>query len=84
MIIPDFAVPRLRLSSLDPAEIDDELWRAIAHNTETLSALIDQQLEMNRHPGGVQTVLAHSNAQTVSALERQYRTYTAELRRRYP
>ena len=63
---------------------DDELWRAIAHNTETLSALIDQQLEMNRHPGGVQTVLAHSNAQTVSALERQYRTYTAELRRRYP
>ena len=63
---------------------DDELWRAIAHNTETLSALIDQQLEMNRRPGGVQTMLTHSSAQIVSALERQYWIYTAELRRRYP
>jgi hypothetical protein len=63
---------------------DDELWRAIAHNTETLSALIQRQLEMKARPGGVQTMVAHSNDQTIGALERQYRIYTAELRRRYP
>jgi hypothetical protein len=60
---------------------DDELWRAIARNTEILSALIYQQLEMDRRPDGVQTML---DARTIYALERQYRIYTTELRRRYP
>jgi hypothetical protein len=63
---------------------DDELWRAIAQNTETMSVLLHQQLELNgRTLVGLQTMLAHSNAQTVSALERQYRIYAAELQRRH-
>ena len=60
---------------------DDELWRGIAHNTEALSALIQQQLKMNGRPGRLQTMVAR--AQTIDALERQYRTYSAELRRRH-
>jgi hypothetical protein len=60
---------------------DDELWRAIAHNTEALSALIQQQLKMNGRPGRLQTMVVR--AQTIDALERQYRIYSAELRRRH-
>jgi hypothetical protein len=63
---------------------DDELWRAIANNTDTFSTLLREQLGLNGRPGGLQTMLAQSHAQTISALERQYRIYTAELRRRHP
>jgi hypothetical protein len=62
---------------------DDELWRAIAQNTESMSTFIQQQLELNARPGGSQTMLANSYARRISLLERQYRIYTAELRRRY-
>ena len=60
---------------------DDELWRAIHKNTETLSALIQQQLESNGRPGRLKTMLAHGL--TIDALERQYRIYSAELLRRH-
>ena len=60
---------------------DDELWRAIHKNTETLSVLIQQRLELNGHPGRLQTMLAQG--QTIDALERQYRIYSAELLRRH-
>jgi hypothetical protein len=60
---------------------DDELWRAIHKNTETLSVLVQQQLELNGRPGRLQTMLAHG--QTIDALERQYRIYSAELLRRH-
>jgi hypothetical protein len=60
---------------------DDELWRAVAHNTEALSALIQQQLKMNGRPKRRQTIVAY--ARTINALERQYRIYSAELRRRH-
>ena len=59
---------------------DDELWRGIAKNTETLSALIRHQLESNGRPGQLKTMLAHGL--TIDALERQYRIYSAELLRR--
>jgi hypothetical protein len=60
---------------------DEQLWQGIAQNTETLSALIQQQLKMNGRPRPLQTILAY--AKTIDALERQYRNYSAELRRRY-
>lgn len=61
---------------------DDELWRAIVHNTDAMSSVLRQQLELNRRPEGLQAILLHATAQTISALERQYRIYSAELRRR--
>jgi hypothetical protein len=63
---------------------DDDLLRAIARNTETLSILLDQQLESNKPPGGSPTMPVHSNGRSIDALERQYRIYSAELRRRHP
>jgi hypothetical protein len=60
---------------------DEQLWQAIAHNTGALSALIEQQLKTNGRPRRLKTILAY--ARTVDALERQYRIYSAELRRRY-
>jgi hypothetical protein len=60
---------------------DDELWRGIAKNTETLSALVQQQLKSNGRPGRLKTMLAYGL--TIDALERQYRIYSAELLRRH-
>ena len=66
---------------------DDQLWRAIAQNTNAMTALIHQQLEL----AAVTTIsdsirqakLRESNAERIGKLERNYREYTAELRRRY-
>ena len=68
---------------------DDELWRAIAQNTNATSALVYRRLELNagintRNDVIQRTQLVQSNAETISKLERNYREYTAELRRRYP
>jgi hypothetical protein len=75
---PDFpcewvegAVQRLLLT-------DEQLWCAIAKNTDALSKLIHQQLESGAE------AKPQSNARTVDNLQRQYQDYTAELRRRYP
>ena len=63
---------------------DDELWRAIAQNTEAMSALARRQLKLNAanafaiHPG-VKADLIH----LAHRLERRYREYATELRRRY-
>jgi len=67
---------------------DEQLWRAIAKNTNEMSGLVDQQLELattintaddiDRRTGRMQ-----SNVRTISRLERQYQAFTAELRRRY-
>ena len=56
---------------------DEQLWRAIAKNTNSLSKLIHQQLE----PGA--GTKPQSHAQAVDNLQRQYQVYAAELRRRY-
>jgi hypothetical protein len=63
---------------------DDELWRAIAQNTETMSDLVYQMFESKTGSNTGKRTRRVWNAQTISALERQYRIYTAELRRRYP
>ena len=63
---------------------DDELWRAISQNTEAMSDLIHQMFEFKTGSKAGTRTKRVANAQTINALERQYRTYTAELRRRYP
>jgi hypothetical protein len=64
---------------------DEQLWRRIADNTNTMSALVEQQLKMAAANDSVSRAkLVQSNAETISKLQRQYTDYTAELRRRYP
>jgi hypothetical protein len=53
---------------------DEQLWRAIAENTTDLSNLMDREVITGAH----KNVLVQFNK-----LQRQYRVYTAELRRRY-
>jgi predicted rRNA methylase YqxC with S4 and FtsJ domains len=67
---------------------DDQLWRAIAQNTNAMTALIHQQLELGpafNTPYGIirQAKLRESNAERIDKLARDYQEYTAELRRRY-
>jgi hypothetical protein len=75
------AVQRLLLT-------DDELWRAIAENTNAMSALVHQRVELDAefvaNDPDRQAKLMRSNMQTVDTFQRQYRDYIAELRRRYP
>ncbi len=67
---------------------DDELWQAIAHNTTAMSALVYRRLELDagnaRNDFIDRAQLMQSNLETISKLERKYREYTDELRRRYP
>ena len=67
---------------------DDELWRRIAQNTTLMSALVYRRIELDagntRNDVIHRAQLMQSNAETISKLERKYREYTAELRRRYP
>jgi hypothetical protein len=67
---------------------DDELWQAIAHNTAAMSALVYRRLELDagntRNDVIDRAQLMQSNLETISKLERKYREYTDELRRRYP
>jgi len=66
---------------------DEQLWRAIARNTNAITALINQQLEL----AAVHTIsesirqakLRETNAERIGKLARNYQEYTAELRRRY-
>ena len=68
---------------------DEQLWRAITQNTNAMTALIVQQLELDpaiNTPNGIirQAKLRESNAERIGKLERNYQEYTAELLRRYP
>jgi hypothetical protein len=68
---------------------DDELWRAIAQNTNAMSVLIYQRLQLAARINTSNEIvrrarLMQSNADTVSKLQHKYEEYTAELRRRYP
>jgi hypothetical protein len=67
---------------------DDQLWRAIAQNTNAMTALIHQQLEVDPAINTLsdtirQAKLRESNAERIGKLERNYQEYTAELRSRY-
>jgi len=66
---------------------DEQLWRRIARNTNAMTALIHQQLELtavNTISEAIrQAKLKESNTERIGKLERNYREYAAELRRRY-
>src|SRR5271157_6063431 len=67
---------------------DDELWQAIAHNTTVMSALVYRRIELDADNARNDIIdraqLMQLNLETISKLERKYREYTDELRRRYP
>lgn len=66
---------------------DEQLWRAIAGNTNAMTVLVHQQLELaavNTMSDNIrQANLRESNAERIGKLERNYLQYIAELRRRY-
>ena len=67
---------------------DEQLFRAIAQNTNAMTALIHQQLELYPAVKTLgdrirQAMLKKSNADRIGKLERNYWEYSAELRRRY-
>ena len=66
---------------------DEQLWRAIAQNTNAMSALVRQQLELATvttiSDSIRQAKLRESNAAIIDKLARNYREFSAELRRRY-
>ena len=67
---------------------DDDLWRAIANNTDAMSALIEEQIELDAKWGApdpaTQQKLMLFNVQAINNYDRQYRGFIAEIRRRYP
>ncbi|MGD0147627.1 MAG: hypothetical protein ABSB77_03470 [Xanthobacteraceae bacterium] len=65
---------------------DDDLWRAIAANTDAMSILIEKQLdaEMAAADPDTRQKLMLFNVQAIDNYNRQYRDCIAEVRRRYP
>jgi hypothetical protein len=67
---------------------DHELWRAIISNTNALSILVEQQLELDAGLGApdFDTRLERLlfNVQAIDKYHREYNAYIAEVRRRYP
>jgi hypothetical protein len=66
---------------------DDELWRNIAENTGLMSTLIEQQLDIDEKiadadPAERAKLMRH-HLETINRYQREYRDYTAELRRRH-
>jgi hypothetical protein len=67
---------------------DDELWQAIAVNTDTMSELLHQRAEVEAEINGTtdfaeRAAMMSSYMSTVNRFEADYRAYTAEIRRRY-
>ena len=65
---------------------DDELWRAIAENTNAMSRLVRQQLELDAYMGlgdPYRAYLMRFHLARASKFQREYQDCTAELRRRY-
>jgi hypothetical protein len=66
---------------------DEELWRAIAENTNAMSALVLEQLELEQATSSIpekRPALMHSHLQIIDKYRRDYQDCTSELRRRYP
>jgi len=66
---------------------DDELWRAIAQNTEAMSELLFQRAELDAELSSMtdptqRSELMTTYAGTVNKFESEYRNYAAELLRR--
>jgi hypothetical protein len=67
---------------------DDELWRAIAENTNALSLVAEQRQELDAaiaasYNAAGRASLMRLHLATVNRFHREYRAYTAELRRRH-
>ena len=66
---------------------DEQLWQRIARNTNVMTALIHQQIELatvNTISEALrQAKIRESNAERINKLARNYQEYTAKLRRRY-
>jgi hypothetical protein len=67
---------------------DEQLFRGLARNTNAMTALIHQQLELDPAVNTLsdairQAKLRESNTERIGKLERNYHEYTVELRRRY-
>ncbi len=67
---------------------DEDLWRAIAQNTNALSLIIEQRQELDAaiaasHDASGRAGLMQLHVDTVNRFHREYRAYTAELRRRH-
>jgi hypothetical protein len=66
---------------------DDDLWRAIADNTDAMSIVIEKHIELDAESGAdpdTRQKLMHFNVQAIDNYNREYRDYIAEVRRRYP
>jgi hypothetical protein len=66
---------------------DDELWRAIADNTNAMSTLVERLVldeGITASDPDRRAELTRGHLQTTDRYQREYRDYTAELRRRYP
>ena len=67
---------------------DDDLWRAIADNTNAMSRLIQKQLELDAYIGSRDPIgrayLMRFHVERANYFQREYCEYTAEIRRRYP
>jgi hypothetical protein len=66
---------------------DDQLRRAIADNTDAISALIEKQSELDAGLGpdpNTRRNLMRFNIQTMNNYHREFREFIAELRRRHP
>jgi hypothetical protein len=67
---------------------DDELWRAIAENTHALSEIAEQRHQLDAAIAAsddptCRAKLMRLHLDTVNRFQREYRAYTAELRRRH-
>jgi hypothetical protein len=67
---------------------DDELWRAISENTQALSLIVEQQRELDAAIAASDDAVCRAklmrlHLDTVNRCQREYRAYTAELRRRH-
>ena len=65
---------------------NDELWRAIAANTNAMSRLVRQQLELDAYMDAndpYREYLTRFHLERASKFQREYQDCTAELRRRY-
>jgi hypothetical protein len=62
---------------------DEQLSRAIAKNTAEVSNLMGQEVEPVAENGADKNVVRRARLIQFNKLQREYRVYTAELRRRY-
>lgn len=68
---------------------DDELWRGMAENSDAMSQIAKNQIDlaegrigMKDPAAGAQLMI--SNVRQIAHLRREYDNYYSELRRRYP